>query len=266
MDYFESIILGIVQGLTEFLPISSSGHLEISKAILGNDFSNKESLLFTIVLHFATALSTIVFFRKDITEIILGLFDKKNKESSKFSISIIISMIPAVIIGLFFEETINSFFNGNLLLVAVMLYVTSVLLYLSDVIKLDKKEISYKNSFIIGLAQAIAILPGISRSGATIATAVVIGIDREKAARFSFIMVIPLIFGSMAKSIIDNGIIFENFNLLSVLLGFISAFITGLLACKWMISLVKKSKLYYFSIYCFIVGSVIIFYSLKNGI
>jgi undecaprenyl-diphosphatase len=207
-----------------------------------------------------------VFFRKDITEIILGLFDKKNKESSKFSISIIISMIPAVLIGLFFEETINSFFNGNLLLVAVMLYVTSVLLYLSDVIKLDKKEISYKNSFIIGLAQAIAILPGISRSGATIATAVVIGIDREKAARFSFIMVIPLIFGSMAKSIIDNGIIFENFNLLSVLLGFISAFITGLLACKWMISLVKKSKLYYFSIYCFIVGSVIIFYSLKNGI
>ena len=161
---------------------------------------------------------------------------------------------------------INSFFNGNLLLVAVMLYVTSVLLYLSDIIKLDKKEISYKNSFIIGLAQAIAILPGISRSGATIATAVVIGIDREKAARFSFIMVIPLIFGSMAKSIIDNGIIFENFNLLSVLLGFISAFITGLLACKWMISLVKKSKLYYFSIYCFIVGSVIIFYSLKNGI
>ena len=266
MDYFESIILGIVQGLTEFLPISSSGHLEISKAILGNDFSNKESLLFTIVLHFATALSTIVFFRKDITEIILGLFDKKNKESSKFSISIIISMIPAVLIGLFFEETINSFFNGNLLLVAVMLYVTSVLLYLSDVIKLDKKEISYKNSFIIGLAQAIAILPGISRSGATIATAVVIGIDREKAARFSFIMVIPLIFGSMAKSIIDSGIIFENFNLLSVLLGFISAFITGLLACKWMISLVKKSKLYYFSIYCFIVGSVIIFYSLKNGI
>ena len=207
-----------------------------------------------------------MFFRKDISEIILGLFDKQNIESSKFSISIIISMIPAVLVGLFFEETINSFFNGNLLLVAAMLYVTAILLYLSDVIKLDKKDISYKNSFIIGLAQAIAILPGISRSGATIATAVVIGIDREKAARFSFIMVIPLIFGSMVKSIIDNGVVFENFNFLSISLGFISAFITGLLACKWMISLVKKSKLYYFSIYCFIVGSVIIFYSLKNGI
>ena len=266
MDYFEAIILGIVQGLTEFLPISSSGHLEISKAILGNDFSNKESLLFTIVLHFATALSTIVFFRKDISQIILGLFDKNDKESFKFSISIIISMIPAVLIGLFFEETINSFFNGNLILVAAMLYVTALLLYLSDVIKLDSKEISYKNSFIIGLAQAIAILPGISRSGATIATAVVIGIDREKAARFSFIMVIPLIFGSMAKSIIDNGIVFENFDLFSVSLGFISAFITGLIACKWMISLVKNSKLYYFSIYCCIVGSIFIYYSLKNGI
>ena len=207
-----------------------------------------------------------MFFRKDISEIILGLFDKQNIESSKFSISIIISMIPAVLVGLFFEETINSFFNGNLLLVAAMLYVTAILLYLSDIIKLDKKDISYKNSFIIGLAQAIAILPGISRSGATIATAVVIGIDREKAARFSFIMVIPLIFGSIVKSIIDNGVVFENFNFLSISLGFISAFITGLLACKWMISLVKKSKLYYFSIYCFIVGSVIIFYSLKNGI
>ena len=147
-----------------------------------------------------------------------------------------------------------------------MLYFTALLLFLSDVIKLDSKEISYTNSFIIGIAQAIAILPGISRSGATIATAVVIGIDREKAARFSFIMVIPLIFGSMAKSIIDNGITFENFDLFSVALGFISAFITGLIACKWMISLVKKSKLYYFSIYCCIVGSIIIYYSLKNGI
>ena len=152
MDYFEAIILGIVQGLTEFLPISSSGHLEISKVILGNDFSNKESLLFTIVLHFATALSTIVFFRKDISQIILGLFDREDKESSKFSISIIISMIPAVFIGLFFEETINSFFNGNLILVAVMLYITSILLYLSDIIKLDSKEITFKNSFLIGLA------------------------------------------------------------------------------------------------------------------
>jgi undecaprenyl-diphosphatase len=175
-------------------------------------------------------------------------------------------MIPAVFIGLFFEDFINSFFDGNLILVGCMLYITAILLYLSDVIKLKTNEVTFKNSFMIGLAQAIAILPGISRSGATIATAVVIGIDREKAARFSFIMVIPLIFGSMFKSIIDNGgLEFTNYDLISVLLGFISAFITGLLACKWMISLVKKSKLYYFSIYCFVVGSIIIYYSF-NGI
>ena len=266
MEYLESVVLGIVQGLTEFLPISSSGHLEISKVILGNDLSSKESLLLTIVLHFATALSTLVFFRKEIGEIFIGLFNSNDHESKKFSISILISMIPAVIVGLFFEETINSLFGGNLILVGCMLYLTAGLLYLSDRIQLKKNNISYKNSFIIGLAQAIAILPGISRSGATIATAVVLGIDRAKAAKFSFIMVIPLIFGSMFKSIIDNGgLQFQNIDFISIFLGFVSAFISGLLACKWMISLVKKSKLYYFSIYCVIVGSIIIFYSL-NGV
>lgn len=266
MDYLESIILGIVQGLTEFLPISSSGHLEISKVILGNDLSNKESLLFTIVLHTATAFSTIFFFRKDLWEIFSGLFDKKHNTSHNFSISIIISMVPAVFVGLFFEETINSMFDGNLILVGSMLYITALLLFISDFLKLKQNKINFKNSFIIGLVQAIAILPGISRSGATIASAVIIGIDREKAARFSFIMVIPLILGSMAKSLLDNGLNFENFDVVSLSLGFISAFVTGLFACKWMISLVKKSKLYYFSIYCCIVGSIIIYYSLKNGI
>jgi undecaprenyl-diphosphatase len=266
MDYLESIVLGIVQGLTEFLPISSSGHLEISKVILGNDLSNKESLLFTIVLHTATAFSTIFFFRKDLWEIFNGLFDKKHNTSHNFSISIIISMVPAVFVGLFFEEIINSMFDGNLILVGSMLYITALLLFISDFLKLKQNKINFKNSFIIGLVQAIAILPGISRSGATIASAVIIGIDREKAARFSFIMVIPLILGSMAKSLLDNGLNFENFDVVSLSLGFISAFVTGLFACKWMISLVKKSKLYYFSIYCCIVGSIIIYYSLKNGI
>jgi undecaprenyl-diphosphatase len=145
-----------------------------------------------------------------------------------------------------------------------MLYVTALLLFLSDFLKLKQNEITYKNSFIIGLAQAIAILPGISRSGATIATSIIIGIDRGKAARFSFIMVIPLIFGSMFKSIIDYDLTFENYNIFNLILGFSSAFITGLLACKWMIRLVKNSKLYYFSIYCCIVGSIIIAYSLNN--
>ena len=263
MDYFEAFLLGVVQGLTEFLPISSSGHIEISKVILGSSFDKNEGLLFTIILHFATALSTMFIFRKDIINIFKGLLTKKWNESKKFSLSILISMIPAVFIGLLYEDFINSLFNGNLILVAAMLYITGLLLFLSDFLKLKKKEITYKNSFIIGLAQAIAILPGISRSGATIATSVIMGIDREKAARFSFIMVIPLIFGSMFKSMIDYDFNFESFNILSLLIGFISAFITGLFACKWMIRLVKSSKLYYFSIYCWIVGSIIVAYSLN---
>lgn len=261
MDYLESILLGVIQGLTEFLPISSSGHLEISKAILGNTLSNKESLLFTIVLHSATAFSTIFFFRKDLLNIFKGIFLKNYNESHDFSISILVSMIPAALVGLFFEETINSLFDGNLILVGSMLYITALLLFLSDFLKLKKNEISFKNSFLIGLSQAVAILPGISRSGATIASAVILGIEREQAARFSFIMVIPLILGSMVKSILDHGMSFENFDLISLILGFLSAFITGLFACKWMILLVKKSKLYYFSIYCCIVGSIIIYYS-----
>ena len=263
MDYFEAFLLGVVQGLTEFLPISSSGHIEISKVILGSSFDKNEGLLFTIILHFATALSTMFIFRKDIINIFKGLLTKKWNESKKFSLSILISMIPAVFIGLLYEDFINSLFNGNLILVAAMLYITGLLLFLSDFLKLKKKEITYKNSFIIGLAQAIAILPGISRSGATIATSVIMGIDREKAARFSFIMVIPLIFGSMFKSMIDYDFNLESFNILSLLIGFISAFITGLFACKWMIRLVKSSKLYYFSIYCWIVGSIIVAYSLN---
>tara|TARA_B110000914_G_scaffold110093_1_gene96375 strand:+ start:513 stop:1304 length:792 start_codon:yes stop_codon:yes gene_type:complete len=263
MDYFEAFLLGIVQGLTEFLPISSSGHIEISKVILGSSFDKNEGLLFTIILHFATALSTMFIFRKDIINIFKGLLTKKWNESKKFSLSILISMIPAVFIGLLYEDFINSLFNGSLILVAAMLYITGLLLFLSDFLKLKKKEITYKNSFIIGLAQAIAILPGISRSGATIATSVIMGIDREKAARFSFIMVIPLIFGSMFKSMIDYDFNLESFNILSLLIGFISAFITGLFACKWMIRLVKSSKLYYFSIYCWIVGSIIVAYSLN---
>ena len=262
MDYLESIFLGIIQGLTEFLPISSSGHIEISKALFDNNFSNQENLTYTIILHFATALSTIIFFRKDILEIFSSLFKKKCNESHKFSVSILISMIPAVFVGLLFEEKINSFFNGNLLLVGSMLIITGLILFVSDRVKPKSNTINFKNSFLIGLTQAIAILPGISRSGATIATAVIIGIDREKAARFSFIMVIPLIFGGMIKSLFFEDFSFENFDIFSILLGFLSAFFTGILACKWMILLVKKSKLYFFSIYCFAIGLFLILYTI----
>ncbi len=262
MSILEALILGLIQGLTEFLPVSSSGHLEIAKALFGDNSIPEESLTFTVVLHFATALSTMVIFRKEIAQILKGLFQFKWNEETEFSIKIIISMIPAVIVGLLFEEQLESFFSGNLVLVGAMLLVTAVLLLLADKAKNTNKDVSSKNAFIIGISQAIAMLPGISRSGATISTSVLLGIDRTKSARFSFLMVVPLIFGKVAKDILGGEISFESSQSLPMLVGFTTAFLSGLVACTWMISLVKKSKLSYFSIYCAIVGLIAIVYSL----
>ncbi|WP_044401901.1 undecaprenyl-diphosphate phosphatase [Lacinutrix sp. Hel_I_90] len=264
MNIIDSIILGIVQGLTEFLPVSSSGHLELGKAILGDHSVPEESLLFTVVLHFATALSTLVIFRKDILEIIKGLFKPQFNEDRQFVIKIIISMLPAVFVGLFFEEQLEQFFGGNILLVGFMLLITGLLLYLADKAKDTNKKISFKNALIIGVSQAIAMLPGISRSGATISTSVLLGNDKTKAARFSFLMVVPLIFGKIAKDIMSGDLSFESNNIMSLSAGFIAAFIAGLFACTWMIAIVKKSKLQYFAIYCFIVGLIAIGFSLFN--
>lgn len=264
MDLLEAIILGIIQGLTEFLPVSSSGHLELAKAILGDTSIPEESLTFTVVLHFATALSTLVVFRKEIAEIFKGLFQFKWNEETKFSLKIIISMIPAVIIGLLFEEQLESFFGGKILLVGAMLLITSVLLLLADKAKNTNKKVSFSNSVIIGISQAIAMLPGISRSGATISTSVLLGIDRSKAARFSFLMVVPLIFGKIAKDLLSGDINFESSEIAPISAGFIAAFLAGLVACNWMIALVKKSKLSYFSIYCAVVGLIAIAYALFN--
>lgn len=261
MSILEAIILGIIQGLTEFLPVSSSGHLEIAKAIFGDTSVPQESLTFTVVLHFATALSTIVIFRKEIYQIIKGLLQFKWNEETEFSLKIIASMIPAVIVGLLFEEQLEAFFGGKLLLVGAMLLVTAVLLLLADKAKNTNKDVSFKNAVIIGISQAIAMLPGISRSGATISTSVLLGIDRSKSARFSFLMVVPLIFGKVAKDILGGEINFESSQTLPMIAGFTAAFLAGLLACTWMISLVRKSKLSYFSIYCAVVGLIAIGYS-----
>jgi len=261
MNYLEAIILGIIQGLTEFLPVSSSGHLELVKAIFGDQSLPQESLTFTVILHFATALSTIVVFRAEIFNIIRGLLQFKWNEEFIFSLKIIISMIPAVIIGLLFEKELEAFFGGQILMVGFMLLITGLLLLFADKAKNTNKNVSYKNAFIIGISQAIAMLPGISRSGATISSSVLLGVDRTKAARFSFLMVVPLIFGKVAKDIMGGAINFSDENFGVMLIGFIAAFISGLLACNWMISLVKNSKLYYFSAYCFIVGSLAIAYS-----
>ena len=262
MNPLETLILGIVQGITEFLPVSSSGHLELVKAVFGSDYKQQQGLLITITLHAATALSTLFVFRKDIALILSDLLSLKKGESLNFIIKIILSMIPAVIIGFFFEDFIASLFDGKIALVGVMLIITAILLFFADRVHENNKKLNYNNSLAIGVAQAIAIFPGISRSGATIALGLLLGIDRDKAAQFSFLMVIPLILGSMVKSTLDGDLSQESSDLLPLLVGFVSAFITGVFACQWMIALVKKSQLKYFSLYCILVGALAILFSL----
>ncbi|MEO0340782.1 MAG: undecaprenyl-diphosphatase UppP, partial [Bacteroidota bacterium] len=259
-DIIRSIVLGIIQGLTEFLPVSSSGHLELAKHFLGDDSMAEESLLMTVTLHAATALSTIVIFRKDILQILQGLFRFKWNEETQFVAKIVVSMIPAVLVGVLLEDQIERLFNQNILLVALMLFVTGLLLFLADRARKTDKKVGFQSAFWVGIAQAIAILPGISRSGATISSAVLLGIDREKAARFSFLMVIPLIFGKMLKDIAEGDLSSASVDLAPLGIGFIAAFLTGLIACVWMIRLVKNSKLSYFSIYCFSVATLVLMY------
>lgn len=353
MSLIEAIVLGIIQGLTEFLPVSSSGHLELGKALLGS--VPEEGMLMTIVLHFATALSTIVIFRKDIIQIFKGLFQFKNNEESRFSLMIVLSMIPAALVGVLLEDQIECFFSGNLGLVGAMLIVTGGLLFVADRARATEGKVTITRAIVVGIAQAIAILPGISRSGATIGTSVLLGIDRQRAARFSFLMVVPLIFGAMAVKTKDyfdvqelNGLQSEkeraemivaeledeapfvkNDKVVAVIaakerdwaelkegevscdckndplieryennlknaglsseqidqlmtdefakvrslkstspmilfVGFLAAFITGLFACRWMIALVKRSQLKYFSYYCFAVGATAVIWSFVN--
>ncbi len=261
MDILDVILLGIIQGLTEFLPVSSSGHLELGKAVLGANALPRESLLFTIVLHAATALSTCIVFRKDLQRIFKGLFQFKWNEESRFSLKIVVSMIPATAIGLLFEEQLTILFGENIQLVGCMLLITALLLYLASKARQTHKTVTYANAFVVGVAQAIAILPGISRSGATISTSVLLGIDKAEAARFSFLMVVPLILGSIAKTLLFSEVIFEGHSLYLLALGFATAFLSGWVACRWMIAWVKRSNLLYFSFYCFLIGAVAIGYS-----
>lgn len=266
MSILDALLLGLIQGLTEFLPVSSSGHLELGKAVLGEDNMPHDGLLFTILLHAATALSTLIIFRKDVAAIFRGLFKFKWNEETQFAAKIVLSMLPATAIGLLFEEQIDSLFQGQILLVGAMLVITGLLLFLADRARRTEKQVSYSNAFIIGISQAIAILPGISRSGATIATSVMLGIDRGKAARFSFLMVVPLILGKSILELKDLVMLgtpsagSESFA--PLLVGFIAAFISGLAACQWMINLVKRAKLKYFAYYCFAVGIIATWYAI----
>ena len=265
MNWIEALVLGLLQGLTEFLPVSSSGHLELGKALFG--IHATESMTFTIVVHAATVLSIIVVFWKDIINLIKSLFSFKQNEENSYSLKIIISAIPVVILGIFFADELKTLFTGNVLLVGFMLILTAGLLGLTYFAKDGIKKITFYHAIIIGIAQAIAVIPGISRSGATISASLLLGNNKSEAARFSFLMVIIPVLGAVAKDIYDNYIsqsvvTTDQISTIALIIGFIAAFISGVLACRLMIKIVKNSKLIYFAIYCVIIGSMAVGYSL----
>lgn len=254
MNIFEAFILGIIQGLTEFLPVSSSGHLELGKALLQTEF--EENLLFTVVVHGATVLSTIIIFFREIKKITVESFHLKLNDSNRYVLKIIISMIPVLLVALFLKEEVEHFFEGNLNFVGGMLLVTASLLGLTYFIKTEgKKNIPYLDAFIIGIAQAFAVLPGISRSGATIATGVLLGNKKSELAQFSFLMVlIPIIGANLLEVLEYQSGSFSSSDAGILIAGFFAAFISGLFACSWMIKIVKRGKLIYFAVYCAIIG------------
>jgi undecaprenyl-diphosphatase len=263
MNILEAILLGLMQGLTEFLPVSSSGHIEIGKSLLNIHSSN--NLLFSVVVHAATALSTIVVYRKDIGDIIKGLLEFKLNDATSFSFKILLSMIPLLFIGLFLAEEIEALFEGKILVVGFMLIITGFFLSVTYYSPPKSGSISYGRSILIGIAQTIAILPGISRSGATIATALMLGVDKEKATQFSFLMVLIPIIGAAFLKLLDyfnNPVLNDSIDIGSLIAGFFAAFIAGLFACKWMIKIVRKGKLIYFAFYCFTIGILSIILSL----
>ena len=274
MEWFEALILGLVQGLTEFLPVSSSGHLAIGQALFGLD-DGSSNLAFTVLLHVATVFSTLVILWKEIVWIFKDLFAKQSwrtysglNDGTKFAINILISMIPIAIVGFLFKDTVEEVFGSGLLIVGIMLLVTAGLLAFSHFANPRQKDnLSGWHAFVIGIAQACAVMPGLSRSGSTIATGLLLGNKKEMLAQFSFLMVIPPILG---EALLDTKDIFEvgfsqamsGISPLAAIVGFLAAFVTGCFACKWMISIVKKSKLIWFAVYCTIVGIIAITFGL----
>ncbi len=259
MSVIDALVLGILQGLTEFLPVSSSGHIEIGKALLHTE--GADNLLFSILVHGATTLSTIVVFRKDIGEIIKGILQFRYNTETQYTLKILISMIPVGIAGIFFKDDIEQLFTGNMLLVGTMLLITAILLTFAYFYKPKPGGVTYGKAFLIGISQAFAILPGMSRSGATISTALLTGVDKEKATRFSFLMVLIPIIGAVILELIKfigNPLMAEGISGISLSVGFIAAFLSGIIACTWMIRIVRKGKLIYFAIYCTIIGLIAI--------
>lgn len=258
MTELQAFLLGILQGLTEFLPVSSSGHLEIGHALLGIKTGN--NLLFAVTVHVATVLSTVVVFRKDILILVTDLLKLKLNESTIYISKLLFSALPVVVIGLFFKNEVEQLFTGNLVLVGTMLLITSLLLVFAHFIKKGNQKITFLKSFVIGIAQALAVLPGISRSGATIATGLLLKTKKDEIARFSFLMVLIPILGAAFLDLAGGEITSKtDLQPLTLVIGFLSAFVSGLLACSLMIKIVKQGKLIYFAIYCFVIGLIAIF-------
>lgn len=264
MEWLEALILGLVQGLTEYLPVSSSGHLTIGSALFG--IEGEENLAFTVAVHVATVCSTLVILWKEIDWILKGLFKFEMNPETKYTLNILVSMIPIGIVGVFFKDQVEAIFGSGLLVVGCMLLVTAALLSFSYYAKPRIKEnISMRDAFIIGLAQACAVLPGLSRSGSTIATGLLLGNKKENLAQFSFLMVIPPILGEALLDImkgLSGEEVMGDISTSSLVVGFLAAFVSGCIACKWMINIVKKGKLIYFAIYCAIVGAITVACSL----
>ena len=259
MTELQAVVLGLVQGLTEFLPVSSSGHLTLLKELFG---VNADNLSFEVVVHAATVLSTIVAFRKDIADLLKGFFKFEYNSQMQYILKIGVSMIPIFIVGVFFKDVVTEIFGAGLLIVGCMLVVTALLLTLAEFLSARQlsrkvssgtpKEVGYKEAFVMGLAQSVAVLPGLSRSGTTIATGLMLGVDKKSVAKFSFLMVLVPILGEAFLELVSGemSVASSGISTSALLLGFVSAFVSGYLACRWMIAIVQKAKLRYFSIYC----------------
>ena len=263
MSWLEALILGIVQGLTEFLPVSSSGHLEIGQVLLGT--SGEENLTFAIIVHTATVLSTLAILWNEVTKLFRGTFTTLKWNADKdYVAKILVSMIPVFVVGMFFKDQVESFFGNGLLLVGVCLLITAVLLALSEWLQKKRHgvghEVTYKDAVIIGIAQACAVLPGLSRSGTTIATGLLCGVKKESVAQFSFLMVLIPILGEAFLDLIKllQGEATSDLGLVPAMVGFVAAFVTGCFACRFMIEIVRRQRLIWFAVYCAIVGSVAI--------
>jgi undecaprenyl-diphosphatase len=253
MDFLQAMFLGLIQGFTEFLPVSSSGHLELAKYLFG--INPETNFYFSIAVHGATVLSTVIVLWKEISDLVKGFFKFRINEETKYIIKIIISMIPVAIAGLFLKEITDNFFAGNMTSLGIQFIITALFLALALVIKPKEKPISYLDSLIIGIAQAIAVLPAISRSGATIATGMLLGNKKSDIAKFSFLMVLVPVIGANLVEMRSGDFSSEGTSLMVILVGFITAFVSGCVACKWMIKLVSKGNLKWFVIYCLLVGA-----------